>query len=75
MKKFAKLTLACFSALIVLGIPAQASACPTCKEALHGMTSLGFAIAILFMMAMPFLIVAFWAVAIFRLRRAAEINH
>lgn len=69
----AKFACVCFSIQAIMA-PAEATACPTCKEALHGMASVGFAIAILFMMAMPFLIATFWAVVIFRLRRAAEIR-
>ena len=53
-------------------MPSQAMACPTCKSALHSGLALGYAISILFMMAMPFLIFAFWAFMIMRLRSAAE---
>ena len=55
-------------------LPAEAWACPTCKSSLHGGLALGYAISILFMMAMPFLIFAFWVVAIMRLRSAAELR-
>lgn len=43
--------------------------CPTCKFGLHSNVALGYAISILFMMGMPFLIFGFWSVAIIRLRR------
>ena len=46
----------------------SAMACPTCKGALHSGLALGYAISILFMMAMPFVIFSFWIVTIVRLR-------
>lgn len=49
--------------------PDFASACPTCKDSLHGNSALGYAISILFMMSMPFTIFSFWVVTIIRLRR------
>ena len=49
--------------------PDFASACPNCKDSLHGNSALGFAISILFMMSMPFTIFSFWVVTIIRLRR------
>ena len=52
--------------------PASAWACPTCKDGLHDGTAMGYAISILFMMGMPFLILAFWTVLILRLRAAAN---
>ena len=49
------------------------SACPTCKGALHDNgVATGYAISILFMMTMPFLIMAFWAVMIYRLRKRMQ---
>ena len=59
-------------AALLLCLPASAFACPTCKEALSGSTSVGFAFAILLMMAMPFFIAACWVVAIFRLRSGVK---
>ena len=53
----------------------SAMACPTCKSALHHGLALGYAISILFMMAMPFVIFAFWVVAILRLRAGVETTH
>lgn len=45
-------------------------ACPTCKGALHDNgVATGYAISIVFMMAMPFLIMAFWVVMIYRMRK------
>lgn len=56
-------------ALLLAGIVCNsATACPTCKSALHNGLALGYAISILFMMAMPFVIFAFWVVTIIRLR-------
>jgi len=52
----------------------SAMACPTCKSALHSGLALGYAISILFMMAMPFLIFAFWVVTIVRLRANVDAN-
>ena len=49
---------------------APLSACPSCKGSLHeNGVATGYAISILFMMAMPFLIMAFWAVMIYRMRK------
>ena len=49
-------------------------ACPTCKGSLHDNgVATGYAISILFMMAMPFLIMAFWAVMIYRMRKQMQI--
>ena len=47
----------------------EAAACPTCKDSLHDNgAATGYAISILFMMSMPLLITAFWAILIWRLR-------
>jgi hypothetical protein len=51
--------------------PQSAVACPTCKGALHNQAALGFAISILFMMLMPFVIIVVWTVAVIRFRRQA----
>jgi len=53
----------------------SAAACPTCKSALHSGLALGYAISILFMMAMPFVIFAFWVVTILRLRSGMQETH
>jgi hypothetical protein len=56
-------------ALMLLAVQAQPlSACPTCKGSLHGANAMGYAISIVFMMAMPFAILLFWVVTIMRLR-------
>lgn len=62
------------AALLGLACTAQVDACPTCKNALHDGLLLGYAISILFMMAMPFAIFAFWVVTIWRLRSQAMAN-
>ncbi len=59
-------------ALLLLAVfTTEAHACPTCKSALHDGLVVGYAISILFMMAMPFAIFAFWIVTIWRLRNQA----
>jgi hypothetical protein len=46
-----------------------ADACPTCKEAIHDNGSgTAYAASILFMMSMPFAIMAFWTILILNLR-------
>ena len=57
------------SVLLCLGSPAAVLGCPTCKDGLANSTAAGYAISILFMMGMPFLILTFWTIAIVRLRR------
>jgi uncharacterized membrane protein len=52
-----------------------AMACPTCKSALHSGLALGYAISILFMMLMPFVIFSFWIVTIVRLRANSTDDH
>ena len=56
--------------------PGIAAACPTCKDGLHGDgTAFAYAVSILFMMAMPFVIMSFWIVTIIRLRaKAAQLD-
>ena len=52
----------------------SAMACPTCKGSLHDNgVAAGYAISILFMMGMPFLIATFWAVVIYRLRKQMRV--
>ena len=63
---------------LMLCLPEWVEACPTCKNDLHrsGM-EVGFAISILFMIAVPFCIFAAWTIAIVRLTRmppAAEVD-
>lgn len=52
--------------------PQAAMACPTCKDGLSGDGSAAaFAFSILFMMAMPFVIMTGWVITIIRLRAKA----
>jgi len=63
------------SVIFIAMFCSNAMACPTCKDSLHSNgVAMGYAISILFMMGMPFLIVAFWAVLIYRLRKQAEVT-
>lgn len=62
------------AALLGLVFTTSAQACPTCKSALHDGLLLGYAFSILFMMAMPFAIFAFWIITIWRLRKQALQN-
>ena len=78
MKKFSPtrfLTYAfCMLAQIAFLQPSLAVACPTCKDGLHADgTALAYAVSILFMMAMPFVIMSFWIVTIIRLRAKAAL--
>ena len=71
--RFFAIALVMFAWLLFLQ-PSVATACPTCKSALHDSAAFAFAVSILFMMAMPFIILSFWVVTIVRLRaKAAEI--
>ncbi len=70
----------CFSFILVsISFALFASplfACPTCKGTLHDNgVATGYAISILFMMGMPFLIMAFWALMIYRMRKQMQIAH
>ena len=60
-------------AILLVGLNCVAAdsvhACPTCKDSLHNGVAVGYAISILFMMGMPFVILSFWVVTIVRLRR------
>ena len=69
------LILALFATVLVaIAFCDSASACPTCKDSLHSNgVATGYAISILFMMGMPFLIAIFWAVVIFRLRKKMRV--
>jgi uncharacterized RDD family membrane protein YckC len=56
--------------MLVANFASFAEACPTCKNDLqHSGSEFGFAVSILFMMAVPFCIFAGWTVAIIKLRR------
>ena len=58
-----------------LAIPRIAAACPTCKNGLHDDgTAAAYAISILFMMSMPFVILLCWFIAIVRLRANVPVS-
>lgn len=63
-----------FVAALTLGLPQWAAACPTCKNDLHrsGM-EVGFAISILFMIAVPFCIFTAWTIAILRMTKSSPV--
>ena len=62
-----------FAILTSAAFCSSAMACPTCKGSLHeNGVAAGYAISILFMMGMPFLIATFWAVVIYRLRKQMQ---
>ena len=52
-------------------------ACPTCKDGLHADgTAAAYAMSILFMMGMPFVILSCWVTTIVRLRHnVSEVGH
>ncbi len=69
--------LAVMPAIVVLQLvaPTVALGCPTCKEGLTNHAAVGYAISILLMMGMPFLLLSFWTITIVRLRHlAAQTN-
>jgi hypothetical protein len=56
-------------AILQLVLPRVLMACPTCKDGLHDDgTAAAYAISILFMMGMPFVILTCWVTTIMRLR-------
>ena len=63
-----------YATALVLGLPQWAAACPTCKNDLHrsGM-EVGFAISILFMIAVPFCIFTAWTIAILRMTKSSPV--
>ena len=75
LMRFPSFILALFvTAFVAIAFCDSASACPTCKDSLHSNgVATGYAISILFMMGMPFLIAIFWAVVIFRLRKKMRV--
>ena len=55
--------------LLQSALPNVVLACPTCKAGLHDEgTAFAYACSILFMMAMPFVILSFWVTIIVRIR-------
>ena len=69
-------SIAIVAAVFVCAI-GTAEACPTCKEAIHeNGSSTAYAASILFMMSMPFVIMAFWTILILNLRaKARRLDH
>ena len=61
-----------FGFLVIALLCNDGSACPTCKDGLHDQTATAFAMSILFMMSMPFLILCGWIFAIFRMRNKMD---
>ena len=60
-------------ALVFVCAAGTAEACPTCKEAIHvNGSGTAYAVSILFMMSMPFAIMAFWTILILNLRAKAR---
>lgn len=61
----------CFLQLAIfqMVMPTVLLACPTCKDGLHeDGTAAAYAFSVLFMMGMPFVILACWVTTIIRLR-------
>jgi hypothetical protein len=55
--------------IAILAIPDLGFACPDCKRTLaENNLDVAFAVSILFMMSVPFLILAGWGTAIYRMR-------
>ena len=60
-------------AAVLICAAGTVQACPTCKEAIHENGSgTAYAVSILFMMSMPFVIMAFWTILILNLRAKAR---
>ena len=71
LKQFSKL-VACSFQVVLLQLVFSSSllACPTCKDGLHADGSAAaYAMSILFMMGMPFVILSCWVTTIVRLRQ------
>ncbi len=61
--------------LMQLALPNVLLACPTCKFGLHvDGTAAAYAISILFMMGMPFVILGCWVTTIVRLRANSGVS-
>ncbi len=70
-----KLESAIRKAMLLLAIlwilntgPTTAIGCPTCKNGLFGNQGFAFAVSIVFMMSVPFVILGGWTITIWRLR-------
>ena len=57
--------------LFVIAVPDSIYACPTCGESIDEQHSIGFgyAVSILFMMSVPYMIIAWWAYICLRIVR------
>lgn len=61
--------------LVLVVAPQIAMGCPTCKDGLHDDgTAAAYAVSILFMMGMPFVIMTFWVTTIVRMRAKMKNN-
>jgi len=79
LKKFIRITAVLLTLVIVLSLASDASACPTCKDGLaeddpsSQAMAAGYFYSILFMMAMPFVIIGtFGGFAYLSVRKARE---
>ena len=73
-----RMTACCLQVLILqLVFTGGLIACPTCKDGLHADgTAAAYAMSILFMMGMPFVILSCWVSTIVRLRHnVGDIEH
>ena len=69
MNRIKTIAVTIVMALVLHGLtPEWADACPTCKLDLQQGHGLGYAISILFLISLPFVILSFWAATIVRLR-------
>ncbi len=71
LKRIFRLAVCGFQALLLqLVFSSSVLACPTCKDGLHADGSAAaYAMSILFMMGMPFVILSCWVTTIVRLRQ------
>lgn len=71
LKRFFRLAVCGLQALLLqLVFSSSVLACPTCKDGLHADGSAAaYAMSILFMMGMPFVILSCWVTTIVRLRQ------
>ena len=59
--------------LFVMAVPDYACACPTCGESIdeqHHSIGFGYAVSILFMMSVPYMIISWWAYICLRIIRS-----
>ena len=71
LKRIFRLAVCGFQALFLpLLFSSSVLACPTCKDGLHAdRSAAAYAMSILFMMGMPFVILSCWVTTIVRLRQ------